>query len=162
MFNSDIYLVSFLFFFPLARRNNSNIKSRVLLIFRASNAFIFYGLSLNSTSFSGNKYLNFILICLVEIPGYTFSWITMNKIGRRWSLAGSLLLCALSCIAGGFAPQGLFIYELSAQNPKTYFISIITFQIGLGWSQLYSWWVNWASHPPSQPSTCTQLKCCPQ
>lgn len=78
----------------------------ILIFIWATNAFVFYGLSLNSTSFSGNKYLNFILVCLVEIPGYTLSWITMNKIGRRWSLAGSLLLCAFTCMAGGFISQG--------------------------------------------------------
>lgn len=30
----------------------------------------------------------------------------MNKFGRRWALAVSLLLAAFSCIAGGFFPQG--------------------------------------------------------
>lgn len=74
--------------------------------FRATNAFVFYGLSLNSTNLSGNKYLNFILVCLVEIPGLSLAWIGMNKIGRRWSLAGSLFLCAVTCAAGGFVVAG--------------------------------------------------------
>lgn len=69
------------------------------------NAFVYYGLSLNSVSLSGNKYLNFILVCLVEIPGYTVAWIAMNKIGRRWSLAGSLLLCGITCILSGSVPS---------------------------------------------------------
>jgi MFS transporter, OCT family, solute carrier family 22 (organic cation transporter), member 4/5 len=30
----------------------------------------------------------------------------MNKIGRRWSLGGSLLLCGLTCLAGGFVTEG--------------------------------------------------------
>lgn len=30
----------------------------------------------------------------------------MNKIGRRWALAGSLLMCAFTCFAGGFIPHG--------------------------------------------------------
>lgn len=73
---------------------------------RAANAFIFYGLSLNSTNLSGNKYLNFILVCLVEIPGCSLSWIAMNKLGRRWALTGSLLLCAITCVAGGLILHG--------------------------------------------------------
>lgn len=46
---------------------------------------------------------------IVEIPGYTLSWVAMNKIGRRWSLAGSLLLCAVTCVAGGFVHHGNII-----------------------------------------------------
>lgn len=82
------------------------MRGLILIFIWATDAFVFYGLSLNSTNLSGNKYVNFILVCLVEIPGYTLSWITMNKFGRRWSLAGSLLLCAIACVAGGFVPHG--------------------------------------------------------
>lgn len=74
--------------------------------FRSANAFVFYGLSLNSTNLSGNKFLNYILVCLVEIPALTLAWICMNKIGRRWSLAGSLFLCATTCIACAFVAAG--------------------------------------------------------
>lgn len=85
------------------------IRCVVLFVLWATNAFVFYGLSLNATSLSGNKYVNFILVCLVEIPGYTLSWVAMNKIGRRWSLAGSYFLCAITCAAGGFVPQGKIV-----------------------------------------------------
>lgn len=85
------------------------IRCVVLFVLWATNAFVFYGLSLNATSLSGNKYVNFILVCLVEIPGYTLSWVAMNKIGRRWALAGSYFLCAITCAAGGFVPQGKIV-----------------------------------------------------
>lgn len=87
------------------------LRGAVLFVLWATNAFVFYGLSLNATSLSGNKYINFILVCLVEIPGYTLSWIAMNKIGRRWAIAGSYLLCSFSCTAGGFVPPGNFDFS---------------------------------------------------
>lgn len=31
--------------------------------------------------------------------------VAMNKIGRRMSLTSSLLLCGVTCIAGGFIPE---------------------------------------------------------
>lgn len=31
----------------------------------------------------------------------------MNKIGRRRSLAGSLLLCGFTCAAGAYVPEGI-------------------------------------------------------
>lgn len=59
------------------------LKSKILLTRFAilvyswiTNAFVYYGLSLNSTSLSGNKYLNYALVCLIEIPGYTISWVS--------------------------------------------------------------------------------------
>lgn len=48
-------------------------------------------------------------MCLVEIPGLSLAWVAMNKIGRRWSLAGSLLLCAITCAAGAFVTVGKFL-----------------------------------------------------
>lgn len=96
------------------------LKSRVLMIRMAvlvynwiTCAFVYYGLSLNSTNLSGNKFLNFALVCLIEIPGYSLAWICMNKIGRRWSLAASLLLCGVTCLAGAFVTEGM--YELFFQ-----------------------------------------------
>uniref|UniRef100_A0A1B0BAM4 Major facilitator superfamily (MFS) profile domain-containing protein n=1 Tax=Glossina palpalis gambiensis TaxID=67801 RepID=A0A1B0BAM4_9MUSC len=78
----------------------------LLLYIWAINAVVYYGLSLNSTSLSGNKYLNFALVCLIEIPGYTLAWISLNKFGRRLSLSGSMLLCAITCVLGGYITQG--------------------------------------------------------
>lgn len=59
------------------------LRSKILLFRFAiliynwiTNAFVYYGLSLNSTSLSGNKYLNYALVCLIEIPGYTISWVS--------------------------------------------------------------------------------------
>lgn len=50
--------------------------------------------------------MNFILVCLVEIPGLSFAWLAMNQIGRRWSLAASFLLCAFTCMLGAFVTVG--------------------------------------------------------
>ncbi|RZC05036.1 organic cation transporter protein [Asbolus verrucosus] len=82
---------------------------RLLIIYFiwAVNAFVFYGLSVNSTSMSGNKYINFALVSLVEIPGYTLAWVSIQKVGRRLSLVGSLLLCGLTCTLTLFVPADM-------------------------------------------------------
>lgn len=61
------------------------IKSRILMtrclilfFIWGTNAFVFYGLSLNAINLSGNIYLNFILGCLIEIPGNTIAWVRFN------------------------------------------------------------------------------------
>ncbi|XP_061397829.1 organic cation transporter protein [Musca vetustissima] len=82
------------------------VRYTILLYIWAINAVVYYGLSLNSTNLSGNKYLNFALVCLVEIPGYSLAWFSLRKFGRRFSLTGSLFLCAVTCVAGGYITQG--------------------------------------------------------
>lgn len=73
------------------------IRFLIVYFIWAVNAFIFYGLSINSTSLGGNKYINFALVSLVEIPGYSLAWVCIKKLGRRISLVGSLLLCGITC-----------------------------------------------------------------
>ncbi|KAI8122393.1 Solute carrier family 22 member 21 [Lucilia cuprina] len=53
------------------------------------------GLSLNSVNLGGNKYNNFMLNGLVQVPGLILPLFIMNTIGRRFSLFGSMLICAL-------------------------------------------------------------------
>ncbi|KAH8372838.1 hypothetical protein KR009_006112, partial [Drosophila setifemur] len=82
------------------------IRYIIMLFVWAVNAIVYYGLSLNATSLSGDKYLNFALVCLVEIPGYSLAWLFLRRLGRRLALSGSLLLCSITCVASGFVTMG--------------------------------------------------------
>lgn len=66
-------------------------------------ALIYYGLSLNAVTIAGNKYLNFILVCVIEIPGFFVVLLVSNKLGRRLTLSISYLLCAVACVASEYA-----------------------------------------------------------
>lgn len=87
------------------------LKSKVLLL-RSVNvcycwfvvSMSFYGLSMNATSLAGDPYLNFLLVSLVEIPGYTLSYLSMERYGRRKSISISLLIGGVACIIGPFVP----------------------------------------------------------
>lgn len=86
-------------------------KSRILLIRLANcclcwitNAFVYYGLSLNSVTLAGDKYINFILVCTAEIPGYIITIFVLNKFGRKHTLCASMLLCGAACLASEFIP----------------------------------------------------------
>lgn len=71
-----------------------------------TNTFVYYGLSLNSVTLAGNKYYNFTFSNLIEIPAHLLALFLVNKIGRRWSMCGALILAGLSCIATEFIPIG--------------------------------------------------------
>lgn len=74
-----------------------------------TNTFVYYGLTLNSVSISGNKYVNFMLLSLIEIPGFGVTYILSERIGRRWTLCSSLILSGLICICTEYAPKGKFL-----------------------------------------------------
>lgn len=63
------------------------------------NMFVFYGLSLNSVTVAGNKYLNFILVSLIELPGYLATYLSMDRLGRKVTLCVSLAFSGTCCMA---------------------------------------------------------------
>lgn len=68
--------------------------------------FVYDGLSINSVTMAGNRYLNFILVVLIEIPGALLTAKLMTAFGRRASLSGSFLLAAVCCLTYHFLPTG--------------------------------------------------------
>ncbi|XP_026271624.1 organic cation transporter protein-like [Frankliniella occidentalis] len=87
------------------------LRSRILA-FRLFNCcfawvaimFVYDGLSINSVTMAGNRYLNFILVVLIEIPGALVTAKMMTLFGRRLSLSGSFILAAFCCFAFHFLP----------------------------------------------------------
>lgn len=87
-------------------------RSRILVL-RLLNCFlawmtcalVYYGLSLNAVTLAGNKFLNFMLVCTAEIPGYVVTNLLSGRIGRKWTLSLSLFVCGVSCIATPFIPE---------------------------------------------------------
>lgn len=82
-------------------------KMRILIcsILWFSNVLVYFGLSLHSVLLGGDKYINFMLVAAIEIPGIFLPVVTMDRFGRRYSMCGCLL-------ATGAAILGtLFIHE---------------------------------------------------
>lgn len=68
--------------------------------------FVYEGLSIYSVSMAGDRYLNFVLVVLVEIPGALLAWRVMNRFGRRITLCVFLILTSLFCFSYHFLPAG--------------------------------------------------------
>ncbi|GLH00624.1 Organic cation transporter protein [Gryllus bimaculatus] len=80
------------------------IRSRILMLRLimlsftwASISFVFSGLTFNATSLAGNKYVNFMLAGLIEMPGHLLTYFGMDRLGRKGTLAGSLSASSLCC-----------------------------------------------------------------
>ncbi|KAK9498912.1 hypothetical protein O3M35_003458 [Rhynocoris fuscipes] len=95
------------------------MASKIMLIRTAicsfswmTNAFVFYGLVISSVSVAGNKYFNFILVSLAELPGYALTWLILDRFGRRISLFLALAVSSLSCFAFYFLPEDMITARL--------------------------------------------------
>jgi MFS transporter, OCT family, solute carrier family 22 (organic cation transporter), member 4/5 len=104
-----------------ANSNDSSAKPSILDLFKSPNLRIkacliffnwfvisgaYYGLSWSSGSnLSGNPIVNHVLSGAVEIPGYIFLLLTLNRFGRKIILAGNLIFAGTTLLASLFVPQ---------------------------------------------------------
>lgn len=62
------------------------------LCFRMVISIGYFGLSLDTPNLHGDLYLNCFLSAVVEVPAYTLSWLLLQYLPRRYSMAASLFL----------------------------------------------------------------------
>lgn len=74
--------------------------------FRITITLVYYGLSLTSVEFNGNKYLNFMLVNAVEVPAFLTSWYFMERFSRRNTQAFTFIFSGIGCILVNLIPEG--------------------------------------------------------
>jgi len=94
---------------------------------------VYYGLSMNASSLAGDLFTNFTLLSLAEIPGYLLSFVGMRQIGRRATLAASLLIGGFSCLAASLTPA-----SLSALGTTFYLLGKFGATAAFGTTYLYT------------------------
>lgn len=90
---------------------NKPVLLRCLIspIWWITNTFIYYGLSINSVNLSGNRYLNYVAVAAVEIPGFWAAFLLLGIIGRKPVLSGAFCICAACQIGYIFMPDGKWV-----------------------------------------------------
>lgn len=84
-----------------AIRNRVILRRLLVLSFCwATNTFVYYGLSIYSVSFGGDKYINFISSSVIELPSVFICYFLVDTklFGRKRSLMGMLLISGVACI----------------------------------------------------------------
>ncbi|CAN7988812.1 unnamed protein product [Ixodes hexagonus] len=74
-----------------------------------ANTAAYYGLSINVTNMSGNEFVNFFLLGLVEFPACVTSWWAMEKFGRRWMNVFFQAMVSACCLGFCFVPPGAVV-----------------------------------------------------
>ena len=99
-------------------------------LLRVSVSMSYYGISFSASNLTGDFFLNYELLMqvlviylsyssctnwilsitnrIVEIPAHVGSIISLEKLGRRFTLSASLLISGLACLATGLLPNGNF------------------------------------------------------
>eukprot|EP00930_Biecheleria_cincta_P096439 TRINITY_DN88292_c0_g1_i1.p1 TRINITY_DN88292_c0_g1~~TRINITY_DN88292_c0_g1_i1.p1 ORF type:complete len:524 (-),score=63.32 TRINITY_DN88292_c0_g1_i1:66-1406(-) len=72
-------------------------RSLMMFYIWFANSFVFYGLALNSGNLGGSLYFNFAMESLSEIPSLLLGAYLVDRLGRRATLSGALLLSGASC-----------------------------------------------------------------
>ncbi|CAG2174633.1 unnamed protein product [Oppiella nova] len=92
-------------------------------------AAVYFGIQLNLYNFSGNEFLNFFLLAVIELPAYVFGWYLIEtRMGRRWSYSLFLILCGLSLCVPAFVPDSYaFVTNIMAMVGK--FCTTISFMV---------------------------------
>ncbi|XP_070395848.1 organic cation transporter 1-like isoform X2 [Dermacentor albipictus] len=81
---------------------------------RSANGCAYSGLHINVTHLSGNEFLNFLYLALVEFPANAIGWWSMNRYGRRWTNVFFVLLTATACWAAVIAPTSGTVHVISS------------------------------------------------
>ncbi|XP_038214314.1 organic cation transporter protein-like [Zerene cesonia] len=120
------------------------VKSPILLrrvcttpIWWITTTFVYYGLSINSTSLSDTMYLNYILTCAIEIPGFYTAVFILDRIGRKPTLSGGFFFSAICNIAFVFIPADLNVLRLIVYLAGKFGISLVFTSLYLFTSELY-------------------------
>ncbi|XP_050996239.1 solute carrier family 22 member 13 [Acomys russatus] len=70
-------------------------------------SMVYYGLSFQVGDFGLDIYLTQLIFGVVEVPARLSSILIMEKLGRKWSLLGALMLAGVMCIIIIFIPGDL-------------------------------------------------------
>ncbi|VDM18148.1 unnamed protein product, partial [Wuchereria bancrofti] len=83
----------------LFRTPNLRKKTILITFIWFVNAVIYNCLTYNISNLPVNDFLSFIINGAVELPAYFLIWPLLDAIGRRWSLAGPMILAGFACIS---------------------------------------------------------------
>ncbi|CAD0201597.1 unnamed protein product [Chrysodeixis includens] len=118
---------------------HKRVLVRVLVspVWWITTTFIYYGLSINAVNMSGNRYLNYVAVAAVEIPGYWTAFFLISKVGRKPVLAGAFWVCAACQIGYIFMPDDLYALSLTVYLIAKYAIAVVMTSVYVYTAELY-------------------------
>ncbi|XP_021950294.2 organic cation transporter 1 isoform X1 [Folsomia candida] len=83
-------------------------KNTVLLtVCWSINIVVYYGITLNTTQMSGNQFVNFFMLSIIELPSGMCGAYLVDRVGRRWTQVVFFCGCTMACVASAANVQFL-------------------------------------------------------
>ncbi|XP_036364447.1 organic cation transporter protein-like [Octopus sinensis] len=85
-------------------------------------SMLYYGVLLNSVDMAGNRYINVLLMQIVEFPSFLLSYYLFKRFDHRKTICLLMILSGLNYIVSNFVTEGKVYhrYERSVPNNRTY------------------------------------------
>ncbi|XP_075975359.1 organic cation transporter protein-like [Anticarsia gemmatalis] len=113
------------------------LRCMVTPVWWITSTFIYYSLSVNSVNLTGNRYLNFVAVSLVEIPGGWTAVYLLGKIGRKPVLIGCYWVCAACQITYIFTSKDMITVSLIVYLISKYTIALAMTSLYVYTAELY-------------------------
>ncbi|XP_033105734.1 organic cation transporter protein-like [Anneissia japonica] len=84
--------------FDTLRTPNLRKYTIIMFFMWLVNSLVYYGLALNSSSLAGDRFLNFFILGLAEVPAYVFGLWALQRYGRRRLLLCFHVIASVACI----------------------------------------------------------------
>jgi len=83
------------------------LRARLLIMLGVwfANSFGYYGLSLNTGNLGGSLYVNLALSALVEVPALPLSSWLLDRLGRKRTTGGLMIIAGAACMVGLVLPD---------------------------------------------------------
>ncbi|XP_063535087.1 organic cation transporter protein-like [Cydia strobilella] len=98
---------------------------------------VYYGLSINVVNISGNRYLNYVAVSAVDVPGFWTSMFLLSIVGRKPVLIVSFWVCAACQAAYVFMPDGYYEASLAVYLIGKFSIAMVSAGLYVYTAELY-------------------------
>ncbi|CAL4118969.1 unnamed protein product, partial [Meganyctiphanes norvegica] len=113
------------------------IRTFLLTVCYTCNNLFYYGLAYNTTNMSGNEFLNFFLLSIMELPSNLLGWLSAEWIGRRWTQCGCFTLATIFALASVGVSDGPVWVSITLLSISKLFITMSFLVIYLQCAEIY-------------------------
>ncbi|KAK7116168.1 organic cation transporter-like protein [Littorina saxatilis] len=106
-------------------RNRRLLRNAALMWFAwFTCAFTFFALYMMSTSLHGDRFLNYFLTALMELPPSILFYLVVDRVGRKWATRPFFALAGLGLLCSG-------IFRMYAENTAMRTLSVVSAMLGM-------------------------------
>ncbi|XP_060801636.1 organic cation transporter protein-like [Amyelois transitella] len=113
------------------------LRCCVAPIWWITNTLVYYGMNINAVNLSGNRYLNYVYVAAIEIPGFWTAIMLLDRIGRKPVLITAYWLCSICQFVFAFMPDGHAGLSMAVYLVGKYSIAVVMTSVYVYTAELF-------------------------